>query len=63
MYDICVWLYTQGLLDSLKDSLAGAMPRAYHTMYYVNGTECDITHQPRAVQVEVGVGIAALTKS
>ena len=54
---------TQGLLDSFKDSLAGAMPRAYHTMFYVNGTECDITHQSRAAQVEVRVGIAAFTKS
>lgn len=46
-------LIVQGLLNSLKDNTVGAMTRAYHSVYYVNGTECDITHKPRSARVEV----------
>ena len=40
-------------MESLKDNLDGSQARAYHSIYFVNGTECDITHQPRTTKVEV----------
>ena len=50
-----VHVCTQGLLDSFKDNMASSQTRAYHTAHYVNGTECDITQQPRSARVEVHV--------
>lgn len=43
----------QGLLESFKGNLVHTPPQAYHIIHFVNGTECDITGQPRSARVEV----------
>ena len=45
----------QGLLDSYKDNLVGSQISAFHSVYFVNGTECDITQKPRSAKVDVCV--------
>ena len=42
-------------MDSVKHNIVDAVAQAYHTVYYVNGTECDVTDRQRTAQVEVGV--------
>ncbi|CAI7989287.1 Protein OS-9 [Geodia barretti] len=46
-------LCTQELLGLLKGSSVLGQTHAYHTVHFVNGTECDITGQPRSAKVEI----------
>ncbi|CAI7989293.1 Protein OS-9 [Geodia barretti] len=41
------------LLGLLKGSSVLGQTHAYHTVHFVNGTECDITGQPRSAKVEI----------
>jgi hypothetical protein len=41
------------LLGAFKGSSVLGQTYAYHTVHFVNGTECDITGQPRSAKVEI----------
>ena len=45
----------QGLLESFKGNMVQSLTQAFHTVLFVNGTECDITGLPRSARVEVCV--------
>ena len=53
----------QGMIDSVKNNIGSAVAQAYHTVYYVNGTDCDITQKPRTAQVDVSVKIKIILLS
>jgi protein OS-9 len=52
----------KGLLDSFRDNLVGSKTTAFHSVYYVNGTECDITRQPRSARVELHCTLEGVDK-
>ena len=52
----------QGVIDAVKGNVDG-VPVAYHSAFYVNGTECDLTGKPRVGVARVSAGLSRRQKN